>query len=186
MPAEPTTTLVHYKTRPGAKAPTIACGAAPLRISYYSEEVGKVTCFACRRTEVFKQDQLTEGVEPPTPIKLSGVMAGSEEMFDLAAKAAAASWLKAQRNERGMYVIEEVIHHGDYRSQRRVEVYAINVVTVDAIIQSSAYSYGSWLHPENPKHTEVRRAKLRGLVEDLKAGRVNRDIGWSTFRLIQN
>lgn len=180
MPAEPTATLMHF-VEPGSITP--ACGA-PTEDEWHNIP-GRVTCFACRQSTVFKDSQRGVGGSTP-PVKLSGVMAESEELFDLAAKAAAASWLKAQRNERGMYVIEEVLHHGDYRSTRRVEVYAINAVTVDAVIQSSAYCYGSWLHPENPDYAEVRSAKLHGLVEDLKAGRVNRDIGWSTFRLIQN
>lgn len=89
-----------------------------------------------------------------------------------------------QKNRRGMFTIEEVAHHGDYRSVRRVEVYAINAVTVDAIIQSSVYAYGSWLHPENPEYKKVRNTQLHQLVEDLKAGRENRDIGWSTFTAI--
>lgn len=88
----------------------------------------------------------------------------------------------AQKNGRGMYVVEEVIHHGDYRSVRRVEVYDLNEATVDAIVQSSAYCYGSWAHAD--EYREHRAAALRQLVEDLKAGRVNRHIGWSTFRTI--
>ena len=80
-----------------------------------------------------------------------------------------------------MFVIEEFIHHGDYRSRRRVEVYALNAVTVNAVIESSAYCYDSWLN--NPEYP-TRTAKLHALVEDLKALRTNRTIGWSTFRLI--
>jgi hypothetical protein len=85
--------------------------------------------------------------------------------------------------EPAMYVIEEFIHHGDYRSRRYVEVYAINIATVDAVLQASAYAYGSWWDADSP-HAAARRPKLLALVEDLKHGRVNRCIGWSTFRLI--
>lgn len=88
------------------------------------------------------------------------------------------------KNERGNYVIEEVIHHGEYRNTRRVEVYAINETTVDAVLQSSAYCYGSWKHPENPSHELHRRTALARLVADLNEGRENRHIGWSTFRTI--
>lgn len=88
-------------------------------------------------------------------------------------------------HERGMYVVEEVIHHGNYRTVRRVEVYDLNEVTVDAVLQSSAYCYGSWAGPqENPIYTEHRNAALKRLVADLKRGRVNRSIGWSTFRVL--
>lgn len=97
---------------------------------------------------------VTEGVEPPT------------------------------RNQRGMYTIEEVIHHGDYRSTRHVEVYDINTVTVDAILQSSAYCYGSWRNPDNPDYAGHRRVALVQLVSDLNHGVTNRSIGWSTFRTI--
>lgn len=173
---------VHYKTRPGAKAPTIACGAHPLRITSHTEEPGEVTCFACRKTLTFREDQL--GIEAPTPLPqrqtprlLKDIIAESPELSALNEKII----LAAHKNEHGMYSIEEVIHHGDYRSVRVVQVYDINPVTVDAVIQSSAYCYGSWLNGEYP---EVRRPKLFELVEDLKHGRVNRSIGWSTFRLL--
>jgi hypothetical protein len=89
----------------------------------------------------------------------------------------------AAKNHRGMFTIEEVIHHGDYRSQRYVEVYALNETTVDAVLISSAYCYGSWAHAEHP-YTEHRAAALKQLVDDLLHGRTNRSIGWSTFRLI--
>lgn len=87
-----------------------------------------------------------------------------------------------EKNERGNYTIEEVIHHGEYRNTRRVEVYDITPVTVDAVLISSAYCYGSWL--DSDQYAEVRRAALATLVDDLKHGRVNRAIGWSTFRTI--
>lgn len=88
-----------------------------------------------------------------------------------------------RKNERGNYTIEEVIHHGDYRHTRHVEVYDINPVTVDAVLISSAYCYGSWLDPKGP-YPDVRRPKLFELVEDLKRDRENRSVGWSTFRTI--
>lgn len=117
-----------------------------------------------------------EGVEVPTPLR--DVIEETPELQRLAKDA-----LKACRNERGMYVIEEFIHHGDYRSTRRVEVFALNAVTVDAVIQSSAYGYGSWMD-EHSEHYGARSVKLRALVEDLKALRTNRTIGWSTFRIL--
>jgi hypothetical protein len=172
-------TPVHYKTPNRSAAPTIACGAHPLRISYYSEDPGRVTCFACRKTAIFKGDQLLGVGAPTPPIKLSGVMTEAPGLTRLMGDV-----LKSCRNERGMYVIEETIHHGEYRSTRRVEVHAINAVTVDAVIQSSAYAYGSWLHPDNPEHKQVRNTQLHQLVADLKALRTNRCIGWSTFRII--
>lgn len=89
----------------------------------------------------------------------------------------------AQKNAGGMYAVQEVIHHGDYRSSRLVEVYDLNETTVDAILQSSAYCYGSWANAE-PQFHEHRAAALKNLVEDLKQGRVNRSIGWSTFRVL--
>lgn len=184
------TTPIHYHTKPGAKAPTIACGAHPLRIANHTEEVGKVTCFACRKTVVFREDQLAGGVGTPTPLPqrempklLKDIVTEDPELSELESRAWKAA-LAAARNSRGMYVIEEFIHHGDYRSTRRVEVYGINAVTVDCVIQSSAYYYGSWLHPENPDHKQARNTKLHQLVEDLRHGRTNRAVGWSTFRLI--
>lgn len=98
----------------------------------------------------------------------------SAEPFDLA----------AHRNVRGMYTIEETIHHGNYLSTRQVEVYAITVQTVDAVLMSSAYCYGSWDNPENPDHRDHRRQALRQLVTDLRNGVTNRSVGWSTFRLL--
>lgn len=183
MPAQTSDTLIHYRS--GWDAPP-ACGesmAAPGTAVF-----GAVTCFACRRTHQFLRDQKGAelgGVEPPTPpVKLSEVINHSPDLAEIAERAAASQKLQAQRNERGMFVIEETIHHGDYRSTRRVEVYDINPVTVDAIIQSSAYCYGSWLDPHGP-YPGARRPKLFELVADLRAGRENRQIGWSTFRLIK-
>lgn len=72
--------------------------------------------------------------------------------------------------------IREKIHHGNYRNERVVEVFAINAVTVDAIVQSSAYCYGSLSN-------DAERARLDALVADLKAGRVAQ-LGWSDFEVI--
>lgn len=80
-----------------------------------------------------------------------------------------------------MVKIEEVIHHGDYHSRRVVEVWSINEITVDAVITSSAYCYQTYQGSDNPRREE----RLHELVEDLKAGRENRSIGWSTFRVIE-
>lgn len=76
---------VHYRTKAGAQAPTIACGAHPLRIAWATPDPGRVTCFGCRRTEVFKAEQL-EGVEPPTPSFLARQM-GQQEPYITAAEA---------------------------------------------------------------------------------------------------
>jgi hypothetical protein len=77
------------------------------------------------------------------------------------------------KNERGMYVVEEVIHHGDYRSVRRVEVYELNKRTIDGILMSSAYGYGG-----------VAEKYRERMLLDLQEGHVNRTIGWSTFRVL--
>jgi hypothetical protein len=190
MSAPPTETLIHYvRTRhtnwTGCKDHVYDEDQGWRQVS---EDPARVTCFACRKSEVFKQAQLLaplnakEGVGTPTP--LAEVIAADPDLSALQAEAEARTTVP-RRNLRGMYVIEETIHHGSYRSTRRIEVYAINVLTVDAILQSSAYAYGSWQNPENPAHTEVRRTQLRHLVEDLKAGRENKQIGWSTFRTIK-
>lgn len=73
--------------------------------------------------------------------------------------------------------IREKIHHGHYRHERVVEVWTINSVTVDAILQSSAYCYGSLAN-------DAEQARLDALVADLKAGRVAQ-IGWSDLEVIQ-
>lgn len=73
--------------------------------------------------------------------------------------------------------IRETIHHGDYRNVRTVEVWEINPVTVDAVLQSSAYCYGSFANADG-------RQMLLDLVDDLRAGRINRAIGWSTFEVV--
>lgn len=175
MPDTPSTTLIHYLPSPAATV--FACGATA---GNGAADSGGVTCFACRNTPEFRQDQLRVGGS--TPLKLSGIMADDEHLTALAEKAKAYEWLASMKNDRDMFTIQEVIHHGDYRSIRRVEVYAINDTTVDAVLQSSAYCYGSWLHAE-PQYAEHRRAALKQLVDDLKHGRENRAIGWSTFRL---
>lgn len=74
--------------------------------------------------------------------------------------------------------IQEKIHHGDYINVRVVEVHAINRNTVDGILISSAYCYGSY-------QGSVREQKrLDDLIEDLKAGEKGY-IGWSTFEVIK-
>ena len=182
MPAAPPTTLIHY-SRDAQTGGRAACGTiAPTdgELAGITARFGMVTCFGCRRTHLFLRDQKAaemEGVGAPTPLRQ--VIAESEDMQALARQV-----LKTWKNERGMYVIEEAIHHGDYRSTRRVEVYDITPVTVDAVLISSAYCYGSWLDPHGP-YPDARRPKLFELVEDLRAGRENRQIGWSTFKLVK-
>jgi hypothetical protein len=173
MPEHPPT-LIHFTTDALLKAGRAACGQDH-RTNQVSARPGDVTCFACRKSSPFL---VRQGVEPPTPLR--EVIEKDPALNTLAGQAITA----AAKNHRGMYVIEEVIHMGDYRSTRYVEVYAINAVTMDAILQSSAFSYGSWLNPDNPDHKPARNVKLHQLVEDLKHGRTNRSIGWSTFRLI--
>jgi hypothetical protein len=179
---EPTSTLIHYRWPDKPLGPA-ACGA---QYDGRTSSPGEVTCFACRRTPVFLQEQ---GVGTPTPLPqrqmprlLKDIVVEDPELSELERKAWKAA-LPAAKNDRGMYVIEELIHHGEYRSTRRVEVYDITPVTVDALLISSAYCYGSWLDP-NAQHAAARRPKLFALVEDLRHGRVNRTVGWSTFRLI--
>lgn len=177
MPAPATDTLIHYHpdATSGGRAVCMARDGA------VTAQFGLVTCFACRSTTAFKSDQY----RAENPVTIGQILGAADlDVAVLAERAEAEAATAPKRNERGMYVIEEVIHHGDYRSARRVEVYSVNVVTVDAVLQSSAYAYGSWQHPENPDHTEVRRLQLRQLVSDLKHGLTNRSIGWSTFRLI--
>ena len=163
-------TLIHYR-RPGTHA--TACTLSGTVTIRDSSSPGDVTCFACRRSEAFLAD--LKGVRVPVPLAEIEPPGLRRLMDDV---------LTTCRNERGMYVIEESIHHGNYRSVRRVEVYDINAVTVDAVIVSSAYAYGSWLTPENPAHKQARNANLHNLVDDLRSLRTNRVIGWSTFRLI--
>lgn len=167
---------------PARNMQAVACGDPAGR---YTPDPGQVTCFTCRKTPVFQAVQLGGGPPPPqdeTPKPLRAVLAEDAELLALAKRRA--ERLKAWRNERDMFVVEERIHHGDYRSTRRMEVRSIDAVTVDAVLQSSPYCYGSYLRPDNPAHTEVRRAKVHEMVADLIAGREHRNIGWSTFRII--
>lgn len=176
MPDTPPT-LTHFRN-PARPLDAAVCGE---KYGCRSSEPGDVTCFACRRTPDFTHWQ---GVGAPTPgepglRKLDQILAEHPVLGE-----SAPEWnLAAHKNERGMYTIEEFIHHGDYRSRRNVEVYAINETTVDAVLQSSAYCYGSWAHAA-PQHFTHRKTALAQLVDDLKHGRVNRSIGWSTFRLV--
>lgn len=50
-------TLVHYL--PPGPIIRAACGEADIRNG--GSDVGKVTCFACRKTAEFRNDQLTDG-----------------------------------------------------------------------------------------------------------------------------
>jgi hypothetical protein len=165
----PSTTLIHFAK--GNLTP--ACRDHGDEITT-STRHGEVTCFACRKSAAFLE--YPKGVGTPTP--LDQVIAESPEMQELSARALAALW----RNERGMYTVEETIHHGDYRSTRRVEVYDITPSTVDGILMSSAYCYGSWARADAP-YAEHRAAVLKALVKDLRSGIENRSVGWSTFRL---
>lgn len=162
-------TLTHF-TVPG----TVAAACAAAHPHEWTYDPGKVTCFACRKTPEFKRAQLAA-----PPVKLSGVMADTPELEKLRVEAN----LRGMKNERGMYVIEETIHHGDYRSIRRVEVDHLDQVTVNAVLMSSPYRYGDWLGGNTEVHR--RRAMLDALVEDLRHLRENRSIGWSTFKLIK-
>lgn len=171
MPEQPPPTI-HYGTP--ASALTAFCGEAEHH--EVSTEPGEVTCFACRKSPAFKRAQLAS---PPVP--LAEVIADTPELEKLRVEAN----LRGMKNERGMYVIEESIHHGDYRSIRRVEVYEINEATVNAVLISSAYCYGDWANETNPGYRHHRRQALATLVKDLRHLRENRSIGWSTFRLIK-
>jgi hypothetical protein len=180
---EPTSTLIHFRWPDKPLGPA-ACGA---QYDGRTSSPGEVTCFACRRTPVFLQEQ---GVGTPTPLPqremprlLKDIVTEDPELSAMNERAWKAA-LPAAKNSRGMYVIEEVIHHGEYRSTRRVEVYDITTATIDGILMSSAYCYGSWQEPENPGHRDHRRGALKQLVSDLRHGVTNRAIGWSTFRLI--
>jgi hypothetical protein len=165
MPDTPST-LIHYRA-PGTTG--TACDQHnPEAVQHSDTDPGGVTCFACRKTDIFKAGQMRVGTPTPLPQRqapklLKDIVAEDPELSELERKAWKAA-LPAAKNCRGMYVIEEFIHHGEYRSTRRVEVYDINAVTVDAVIQSSAYCYGSWLHPENPDHKQPRNTKLHQLV----------------------
>lgn len=112
---------------------------------------GDVTCFGCRATPQFKQAQGGRTTDP---------LSNDER--------------DAWRNERGMFVVEERIHHGDYRVERRIEVHEITPATVDGILMSSPYSYGPSVHAD--LFTEM--------IMSLRIGRDYAGIGWSTFRLI--
>lgn len=78
------------------------------------------------------------------------------------------------QNARGNYVVEEFLHHGDYRHRRVMEVDVLNARTVAAIMHSSPYVYNA--AEDSPQVARV--------LADLKLGRVNRSHGWSTFRVL--
>ncbi|MGZ4659686.1 MAG: hypothetical protein ACXVYB_00235 [Arthrobacter sp.] len=78
------------------------------------------------------------------------------------------------KNARGNYCVEEVVHHGDYRHVRIVEVHELNERTVGAIVRSGPYVYSA--ADDSPQVARI--------LADLKTGRVNRSHGWSTFRVL--
>lgn len=78
------------------------------------------------------------------------------------------------KNARGNYVVEEFLHHGDYRHRRIIEVDELNARNVAAIMHSSPYIY----------HCDQDSPQVARVLADLKLGRVNRSHGWSTFRVI--
>lgn len=78
------------------------------------------------------------------------------------------------RNARGNYCIEEVVHHGNYRHVRIMEVADLNPRTVGAVVRSGPYIY----------HCADDSPQLARILADLKLGRVNRSHGWSTFRVL--
>jgi hypothetical protein len=81
---------------------------------------------------------------------------------------------KPVKNQRGNYVIEEVVHHGDYRHVRIVEVDTLDRRTVGAAVRSGPYIYNC--EDDSPQVARV--------LADLLLGRVNRSHGWSTFRVV--
>lgn len=84
------THIIHFSltAQTGGRA---VCGTiAPTdgELAGITARPGMVTCFACRRTAVFKAAQM--GVEPPTPLPqrqtprlLRDILAGSEELRDI-------------------------------------------------------------------------------------------------------
>ena len=81
---------------------------------------------------------------------------------------------KPIHNARGNYCVEEVVHHGNYRHVRIVEVHELNERTVGAIVRSGPYVYTA--ADDSPQVAQI--------LADLKLGRVNRSHGWSTFRVL--
>ena len=79
-----------------------------------------------------------------------------------------------RKNQRDNYVIEEVVHHGNYRHVRAVEVHTLDRRTVGAVVRSGPYIY----------HCEDDSPQVAKILADLKLGRVNRSHGWSTFRVV--
>lgn len=77
MPDTPPTTLIHFRN-PAAELRAAVCGQL---FGVRTSDPGEVTCFACRKTEAFKQAQFT------TPVKLSGVMQQHPIMAELYAEA---------------------------------------------------------------------------------------------------
>lgn len=172
---------VHLIT-PGIEV--TACGDSYETVDWTSE-VGRVTCFICRKSPVFKA--LQEGGRTTDPLPLGQVIAEDAELTELARRAKARAALEEMRNQRGMFTIKEVIHHGQYYKVRYVEVASIDPVTVNAVLMSSPYCYGDWLKPEliDPESNLARIKHVHQLVEDLRQRRENRSIGWSTFTLVK-
>lgn len=56
------TTRVHYYTKAG-----VACGESWHYVTEVTESFGLVTCFACRKTAVFKAGQIGTGGRPSVP-----------------------------------------------------------------------------------------------------------------------
>lgn len=78
------------------------------------------------------------------------------------------------KNARGNYCIEELVHHGDYRHVRIVEVHTLDARTIGAVVRSGPYIYTAG--DDSPQVARI--------LADLKRGRVNRSHGWSTFRVL--
>lgn len=77
MPDTPSPTLIHFVT-PGSIMPV--CGAGSN--DEWHNIPGRVTCFACRRTPIFLQEQWV-GPPTPAPVLLKDVLAGHNELRDI-------------------------------------------------------------------------------------------------------
>lgn len=67
--------------------------------------------------------------------------------------------------------IREVIHHGDYRHTRVMEVYKLTPLTVRGVLMSSAYCY----------ELSIER-RLAEIVSELSTTGIAH-VGWSTFTI---
>lgn len=113
---------------------------------------------------------------PPTPLDPFAKLAWARNLNNPTDQQ-----LAPLRNHRGMFVVQETIHHGDVFIQRRMEVPRLDPMIAAALVMSSPYNYGDWF--AGPDVMDVRTEKLRTLVDDLRNFRRNRSIGWSTFNL---